>query len=206
MVKNCIDFARRCQVCQFYGNFIHQPSEPLHPTVASWPFDAWELDIVELLPKSSGGHIFILAATDYFSKWSEVVLLRKIKKDNIPSLRIDIEEGLNEKDNIRLRLEELETLDEKILETQQRIECYQARLSKVFNKYVRPRSFQIGELLLAVQRPIILTHGRQRKFTSKWNGPYVVREVYTNGSYKLVVENGLRIGPINGKYLKRYYA
>ncbi|XP_071917090.1 uncharacterized protein [Coffea arabica] len=35
MVKDCIDFARRCQTCQFHGNFIHQPPEPLHPTVAS---------------------------------------------------------------------------------------------------------------------------------------------------------------------------
>ncbi|XP_027150259.1 uncharacterized protein LOC113750495 [Coffea eugenioides] len=81
-----------------------------------------------------------------------------------------------------------------------------ARLSKAFNKHVRPRSFQIGELVLAVRRPIILTHGGQRKFTPKWDGPYVIREVYTNGSYKLVAEDGLRVGPINGKYLKRYYA
>ncbi|XP_071921834.1 uncharacterized protein [Coffea arabica] len=53
MVKDCIDFARRCQTCQFHGNFIHQPPEPLHPTVGSWPFDVWDLDIVGSLPKSS---------------------------------------------------------------------------------------------------------------------------------------------------------
>jgi hypothetical protein len=44
------------------------------------------------------------------------------------------------------------------------------------------------------------------KFLSKWDGLYVVQEVYTNGAYKIVDENGLRIGPINGKFLKRYYA
>ncbi|XP_071912458.1 uncharacterized protein [Coffea arabica] len=124
----------------------------------------------------------------------------------IHSLRIAIQEGLSGEDNVRLRLEELEALDEKRLEAQQRIECYQARLSKAFNKHVRPRSFQIGELVLAVRRPIILTHGGQRKFTPKWDGPYVVREIYTNGSYKLVADDGLMVGPINGKYLKRYYA
>nr|XP_027119712.1 uncharacterized protein LOC113736786 [Coffea arabica] len=83
MVKDCIDFARRCQACQFHGNFIHQPPEPLHPTVASWPFDAWGLDIVGPLPKSSGGHVFILAATDYFSKWAEAIPLREVKKENV---------------------------------------------------------------------------------------------------------------------------
>jgi hypothetical protein len=44
------------------------------------------------------------------------------------------------------------------------------------------------------------------KFLSKWDGPYMVQEVYTNGAYKIVDENGLRIGPINDKFLKRYHA
>jgi len=30
----------------------------------------------------------------------------------------------------------------------------------------------------------------------------MVQEVYTNRAYKIVDENGLRIGPINGKFLK----
>ena len=37
----------------------------------------------------------------------------------IPSLRIAIQEGLSNEDNVCLRLEELEALDEKHLETQQ---------------------------------------------------------------------------------------
>ena len=44
------------------------------------------------------------------------------------------------------------------------------------------------------------------KFTSKWDGPYVVQEVYTNGAYKIISKDGLRIGPINEKFLKCYYA
>ena len=47
----------------------------------------------------------------------------------IPSLRIVIQEGLTNEENARLRLEELEALNEKRLEAQQRIECYQAQLS-----------------------------------------------------------------------------
>ncbi|KAL0439607.1 UNVERIFIED_CONTAM: Transposon Tf2-12 polyprotein [Sesamum latifolium] len=35
MVKDYMDYARRCQACQFHANLIHQPPEPLHPTVAS---------------------------------------------------------------------------------------------------------------------------------------------------------------------------
>ncbi|KAL0290126.1 UNVERIFIED_CONTAM: hypothetical protein Scaly_2682400 [Sesamum calycinum] len=83
MVKDCIDYARRCQACQFHANLIHQPPELLHPTIASWPFDAWGLDVVGPLTKSSGGHLYILAATNYFSKWAEAVPLKEVKKENV---------------------------------------------------------------------------------------------------------------------------
>ncbi|KAL0423642.1 UNVERIFIED_CONTAM: hypothetical protein Sradi_0899000 [Sesamum radiatum] len=73
----------KCQACQFHANFIHQPPESLHLTVASWPFDAWGLDVVGSLTKSSAGHLYILAATDYFSKWAEAVPLKEVKKENV---------------------------------------------------------------------------------------------------------------------------
>ncbi|KAM2075001.1 hypothetical protein EV2_039037 [Malus domestica] len=324
MVKECLEYAKMCQACQFHTNFIHQPPEPLHPTAASWPFDAWGLDVVRpITPKSSAGEAYILAATDYFSKWAEAIPLREVKKETvvrfikehiihrygvpryiitdngkqfsnrlvdelcekykfkqhkssmyhapanglaeafnktlcnllkkvigrtkrdwherisealwayrtthrtptqatpyslvygveavlplesqIPSLRMAIQEGLTEKENAKLRLQELEALDERRLEAQQHLECYQARLSKAFNKKVRPRSFQTGDLVLALRRPIITTHKTKSKFTSKWDGPYVIQEVYTNGAYLIMAEDGLKIGPINGRFLKRYY-
>nr|XP_016510701.1 PREDICTED: uncharacterized protein LOC107827971 [Nicotiana tabacum] len=63
----------------------------LHTTIASWPFDAWGLDGVGLLPKSSGGHLYILAATDYFLKWAEVVALMEVKKENFANvIRVNI--------------------------------------------------------------------------------------------------------------------
>ena len=104
--------------------------------------------------------------------------------------------------NVRLRLEELEALDEKRLEAQQRLECYQARLTKAFNKKVKPRSFQVGDLVLTIKSLINMKNRMGNKFLSKWDDPYVVQEVYTNGSYKIVDQDGVRIGPINGRFLK----
>ena len=52
MVKDCLDYARRCQACQFHANFMHQFPDVLHPTIASSQFDAWGLDVVIPLPKS----------------------------------------------------------------------------------------------------------------------------------------------------------
>ncbi|KAM1471164.1 hypothetical protein FF1_041582 [Malus domestica] len=84
MVKYCLEHANRCQACQFHANFIHQPPEPLHPTVVSWPFNKWELDVVEpITPKSSAGKTYILAATNYFSMWAEAMPLREVKKETV---------------------------------------------------------------------------------------------------------------------------
>ncbi|KAH0650426.1 hypothetical protein KY284_030338 [Solanum tuberosum] len=123
----------------------------------------------------------------------------------IPSLRLAIQERLTEEESARLRLTELEVLDEKRLEAQQNLECNQARLSRTFNKKVRLRCFQVGDEVLAVRRPIITSHKSGGKFTSKWDGPYAVQEAYSHGAYKLVDANDVKIGPINVKFLKRYY-
>ncbi|KAL0287355.1 UNVERIFIED_CONTAM: hypothetical protein Scaly_2767100 [Sesamum calycinum] len=83
LVKDYINYVRRCQACQFHANLIHQPPESLHPTVASWPFNAWGLDVVGPLTKSSRGHLYILTAIDYFSKWVEAVPLKELKKEKV---------------------------------------------------------------------------------------------------------------------------
>ena len=93
--------------------------------------------------------------------WVEAVLPLERQ---IPSLRIAIQEDLSNEDNVCLRLEELEALDEKRLEAQQRLECYQARIFRAFSKNVRPRSFQIGDLVLDVRRSIITIHCIGNKF------------------------------------------
>ena len=80
------------------------------------------------------------------------------------SLRVAMMTKMTMKDNDRLRLQELEILDEKRLQAQQHIELYQARISKAFNKKVKQRVFQKGDLILAIRRPMITTHKTKGKF------------------------------------------
>ncbi|KAK4386065.1 Retrovirus-related Pol polyprotein from transposon TNT 1-94 [Sesamum angolense] len=99
-------------------------------------------------PKSYIGHIYILAAIEYFSKWVEIIPLKEVKKETvvdfiriniifryevprqIPSVCIVVQEGLTAEDNAHLRLEKLEALDEKRLEAQQQFLCYKAYVTK----------------------------------------------------------------------------
>ncbi|KAJ6853187.1 uncharacterized protein M6B38_251600 [Iris pallida] len=320
MVADAIDYARKCKACQIYADFIHQPSEFLHPTVASWPFEAWRMDIIgPIIPPFSRGHRFILAITDYFSKWAEAVPLAEVKTSNvisflkhhviyrfrlprriihdngpqfvshafyrfcdkyhiqnvastpynsaanglaeafnkiiikllkkfvssnkrdwneklgeclwayrttvrtttgntpfslvygseavlpletqILSLRVALIHQLTIDENHHRRLQELEALDKKRLLAQQRIELYQARISEVFNKKVKIRTFQVGDLVLAVRRPMVMTHKTAGKFQPKWEGPFIIETVFSNGAYRLAKQNGdLLMLPVNGKY------
>jgi hypothetical protein len=83
IMVDCLEVAKTCHSCQIHGNFKHLPPVALHPTVPSWPFDAWGIDVIGPVdPPSTSGHRFILAATDYFSKWAEVVPLSEVKSEN----------------------------------------------------------------------------------------------------------------------------
>ncbi|KAG9450556.1 hypothetical protein H6P81_010521 [Aristolochia fimbriata] len=80
MLRGAIEMARSCKQCQLHADYIHQAPEPLHPMVASWPFVAWEMDISgPSSPKSDSDRQYILATTDYFSKWAEAAAYREVK-------------------------------------------------------------------------------------------------------------------------------
>ena len=84
MIADAIKYAQRRKACQIHADFIHQPPELLHPTVVSWPFEAWGIDLIGLIsPPSAKGHRFIIAITDYFSKQAEAVSLGEVKITNV---------------------------------------------------------------------------------------------------------------------------
>lgn len=50
------------------------------------------------------------------------------------------------------------------------------------------------------------TRGSQGKLEPKWEGPYIIDTVYSNGASHLMTVEGERLKlPINGKFLKKYF-
>ena len=84
MMTEAIAYAKKCHACQIHSDFVHQPPEQLHPTDSIWPFEMWGMDIMgPISPPSAKGHRFILAVTDYFSKWAEAIPLREVKTSDV---------------------------------------------------------------------------------------------------------------------------
>jgi len=160
MVRDFINSARRCDICQLHANFIDQPPESLHPIIASLPFEAWGLDVVRLFTlKSSTGYTYILACTDYFFKWAEAIAFKEVKKENVVDFcppRYVVT------DNGKLFVKKLMSrLCEKFKFSQHKSSMYNAptnSLAKAFNKTLR-------NLLKKVV------------FKSKWNWYEKLREV-----------------------------
>jgi len=80
-------------------------------------------------------------------------------------------------------------------------------MARAYDKLVKRRVFRKGELVLVLRRPIVVTHKTKGKFEPKWEGPYVIEQVYDGGAYQLVDQQGARpMPPINGRFLKKYFA
>ncbi|KAD4586597.1 hypothetical protein E3N88_24198 [Mikania micrantha] len=80
-----MSYSQRCDACQRHNNILHQPAEPLYPIVSSWQFMKWGMDIVGKLPKAPGGKVFMLAMTDYFSKWIEAEAFVQVREKEVIS-------------------------------------------------------------------------------------------------------------------------
>jgi hypothetical protein len=91
MVEDCDRYRKRCEACQQFGNIQIAPASIMHSIVKPWPFKGWGLDFIgEIHPTSSKGHMFVLVATDYFTKWTEVVPLKNIRHKEVIDFVLDI--------------------------------------------------------------------------------------------------------------------
>ncbi|KAD6454612.1 hypothetical protein E3N88_09318 [Mikania micrantha] len=85
MRKDAMSYSQRCDTCQRHTNILHQLAEPLYPIVSSCPFMKWGMNIVGKLPKAPGGKVFMLAMTDYFSKWIEAEAFVHVREKEVIS-------------------------------------------------------------------------------------------------------------------------
>ena len=56
-----------------------------NPSTPSWSFIKWGMNIVGKIPQTPGQKVFMLAMTDYFSKWIEVEAFRQVKSKEVIS-------------------------------------------------------------------------------------------------------------------------
>ncbi|XP_055835263.1 uncharacterized protein LOC129903746 [Solanum dulcamara] len=143
-----------------------------------------------------------IRATPYLLVYgTEAVIPAEVE---IPSLRIIQEAKLSNADWVHNRIEHLVLIDEKRMTAVCHGQLYQKRMTRAFNKRVRPRIFKVGQLVL--KRIFPYQDEYKGKFTPNWQGPYMVRKVLSGGALILSEMDGQEWPkPINSDAVKRYY-
>uniref|UniRef100_A0A2N9GDJ2 Integrase catalytic domain-containing protein n=1 Tax=Fagus sylvatica TaxID=28930 RepID=A0A2N9GDJ2_FAGSY len=77
MKRDTADFVKACHTCQMQANLIHTHPINLQNMATPWPYHTWGLDLIGPINSPFGGYIWILAVTEYFTKWVEAIPLRK---------------------------------------------------------------------------------------------------------------------------------
>ena len=119
----------------------------------------------------------------------------------LPTIRTDTPESGNAESVVR----ELDVSDELREAAAIRITSYHRRLANSYNKRVKPRVFQPGDLVLrkVFENTVDPMTG---KFQPNWEGPYVVTWLGEFGSYAIDKTDGTPVPRMwNAMHLKRYY-
>lgn len=120
----------------------------------------------------------------------------------VPSHRV---EYFDEAENASLAATSLDLVAEKRARAELRIAAYQHRISGLYKKWVRPRSFKKGDLVLRriTQNTRVPSDGT---FGANWEGPYRVDKPVGSGAYKLLHMDGTIVRhPWNAAMLRKYY-
>ncbi|XP_015162186.1 uncharacterized protein [Solanum tuberosum] len=143
-----------------------------------------------------------IGATPYLLVYgTEAVIPAEVE---IPSLRIIQEVELSDTDWVRKRIDQLTLIDEKRMVVVCHGQLYQQRMICAFNKRVRARIFEIGQLVL--KRIFPHQDEYKEKFTPNWQGPYIVRKVLSGDALVLSEMDGTEWPKlINSDAVKRYY-
>jgi hypothetical protein len=78
--------------------------------------------------------------------------------------------------------------------------------TKTYNRMVREKSFEVGELVWTTILPLGTRDQKFGKWSPNWEGPYWVTSIVPGNAYSIEDVEGKGIAKaLNGKYLKKYY-
>jgi uncharacterized radical SAM superfamily Fe-S cluster-containing enzyme len=89
------------------------------------------------------------------------------------SRRIEFENDLTAKEYVALMSDNIEDLTE--LKSLEKIKENKAKLARAYNKKVKPKEFQVGDLVWEAGLPLGTKYAAYGKWSPNWHGPYRVR-------------------------------
>jgi hypothetical protein len=105
-----------------------------------------------------------------------------------------------------LMMDNIDEVTEKRMRAPKEIEKDKARVARAYDKKLRSKSFQVGELVWKAILPLETKDVTFGKWSPSWEGPYKIVKVIARNSYIMESLQGTRLPrALNGRYLKKYY-
>jgi hypothetical protein len=103
-------------------------------------------------------------------------------------------------------MERIGEVHENQLKALEEIEKEKRRVIRAYNKKVKKKSFQVGELVWKTILSLGTQSNKYGKWSPTWEGPNKVVGMVPGGAYFVETLEGCRLSKeLNGKYLKQYH-
>ena len=103
----------------------------------------------------------------------------------VPSLRASRQNGLNPQEYIEAMMMELQALDGNRLQALNHIMIQKKKVPRAYNKRIKRKCFEEGELVWKVVLPIGSQDRELGKWSHNWEGPFKVHQVLPGNAYWL---------------------
>ncbi|XP_016191809.1 uncharacterized protein LOC107632654 [Arachis ipaensis] len=125
---------------------------------------------------------------------------------NLNTLRISKQNDLPVDDYWNAMFDELNELDSERILALENVVRQKEIIARSYNRRIKEKSFDIGELVLKVILPMEKKSKFLGKWSHTWEGPFQVIGTYSGNAYQIKdIESEKVVNSINGKYLKRFY-
>jgi hypothetical protein len=103
-----------------------------------------------------------------------------------------------------LMMDNIDEVTDKRLQTLKKIEKDKIQVARAYNKKVKLKSFQVGDLIWKTILPVGTKDHKFGKWSPSWEGPYTIVKVITGNYYMLKTLRGEHLPrALNGRYLKK---
>jgi hypothetical protein len=84
MLEDSFKYYMGCQACQRFRKIQKVPASIMNPIIKPWPFRGWGMNMSDKInPPFSKNHQYILAITDYFTKWVEAIPMKIVTSKDV---------------------------------------------------------------------------------------------------------------------------
>ncbi len=63
------------------------------------------------------------------------------------------------------------------------MQAYQRKITRAFSKKMKPRKIKEGDMV--VKQPRTIPFDPRRKFKPNWDGPYIVKKIFSGGAVRI---------------------